>query len=280
MNKILELILPTIASSKVNKNLKLKNQQSTQGILQYTNDGENITIASLKQKYKDTYDAKNKLEDKAKTNVIGITIAITLIMGSVGILSTIEAKYSSIIFQWVAFLMFFIAILYLLVAGILAIKVLCNENIMYDISLKSLSQNDNESKYEYDECIAKNKNQNLIRNNMIFSSYACIRNAIFCMIVIFILVAFPFSHQENRDMLSSTNFNQTYFYSHSTLEYIENDDNINIVEALIANDLKTNKFINDNEYRNFVSQEYELFIKYKYTNGVVIVELVEPFDSK
>lgn len=280
MNKILELILPTIASSKVNKNLKLKNQQSAQGILQYTNDGENITMASLRQKYKDTYDAKNKLEDKAKTNVIGITIAITLIMGSVGILSTIEAKCSSIIFQWVAFLMFFIAILYLLVAGILSIKVLCNENIMYDISLKSLSQNDNESKYEYDECIAKNKNQNLIRNNMIFSSYACIRNAVFCMIVIFILVAFPFPHQENGDMLSSTNFNQTYFYSQSTLEYIENDDNINTVEALIANDLKTNKFINNNEYRNFVSQEYELFIKYKYTNGVVIVELVEPFDSK
>ena len=45
----------------------------------------------LKEQYDETFNTKEKIEDKAKTNIIGISISITLIMGASGVLSILNS---------------------------------------------------------------------------------------------------------------------------------------------------------------------------------------------
>lgn len=275
MRQIFWEIFPTILSSKSNKKLKKQNTNENSGILQYTSNAKKITIDSLKQKYKDTYDAKNKLEDKAKTNIFGITVAITLIMGSIGTLSTIESKYPFEFVKWFSFFVFFVAVIYLLVAGIMAVKVLCDENVMSDISLGSLSKNDEKSKYEYDKCIAKNINQNLIRNNMIYASYACIRNAIICIIIIFVLATVPINFTLRNEKNTIDNYNQSFYYSQNALEILESQEMSTTINDIISDDLNRHPELKEGQHRSFINQDHELFIKYKLDDNTVKIELIE-----
>lgn len=275
MKQIFWEIFPTILSSKSNKKLKKENTNENSGILQYTSNAKKITIDSLKQKYKDTYDAKNKLEDKAKTNIFGITVAITLIMGSIGTLSTIESKYPFEVVKWFSFFVFFVAIIYLLVAGIMAIKVLCDENVMSDISLDSLSKNDEKSKCEYDKCIAKNINQNLIRNNMIYASYACIRNAIICIIIIFVLATVPIKFTSQNEKNTMVNYNQTFYYSIDAMETIKSQEMLTTINDILVDDLNRQQELKEGQYRSIINQEHKLFIKYRLNDNKVEVELIE-----
>lgn len=98
MSKIINSILPTIPNKKAYKELQKelhpKNEAGEDiepsGVLCYIEDSEKISLDSLKVQYADTYKAKDKLEDKAKTNIIGVSISITLIMGASGMLSVVN----------------------------------------------------------------------------------------------------------------------------------------------------------------------------------------------
>ena len=80
LKKVFEQILPTISYIKANRTLKEKIENpDCQSNSSYKANFDQISIDSFRQKYLEAFDTKNKFEDKAKTNVIGITIAITLI---------------------------------------------------------------------------------------------------------------------------------------------------------------------------------------------------------
>lgn len=188
LKKCLEFVLPFIVQHKANKVLKEKNKNDDTS---YVKSIKELSIDSLKEKYNETYKAKDKFEDKAKTNVVAITIATTMIMGSFGLMTSLHNKYDCAFINWMIFILLFCAIAYMLVAGILAIRVLFHENIMYDVSIESISKQDEESKMEYNVAIQKNINQNIIRNNITSASYECVRNAIACIILVFVFVALP-----------------------------------------------------------------------------------------
>ena len=69
------------------------------GVLYYVDNADKLSLESLKEQYADTFEIKDKLEDKAKTNIIGITISITLIMGASGILSALAKLISFLNFS-------------------------------------------------------------------------------------------------------------------------------------------------------------------------------------
>jgi DNA/RNA-binding domain of Phe-tRNA-synthetase-like protein len=94
MNKLIEIIFPLyanyIANGKVRKRIDnlIKRQNSpdedtTESVV------DEVDIEVYREMYHDTFKIKDKLEDKAKTNVVGVTIAITLIMGASGVINTI-----------------------------------------------------------------------------------------------------------------------------------------------------------------------------------------------
>lgn len=184
MNKVIDLVFPMISNYQVNADLRKKihhkdeNGQDIEpeSILSYIENSDLINLDILKGWYDETFKAKEKIEDKAKTNIIGISISITLIMGASGILSVLNNKYPSPAVSWVAFVLIVVSIIYMLTAGILIIRLLTNENEIYMVTLSELASGGEILRDQYGKRISQNQNKNVIRNNYLFTSYECIRN--------------------------------------------------------------------------------------------------------
>lgn len=147
IRSIIGQVFPSVSMRKANKQLKEKiNCGESQSNRAFMDNFDQIPIESFRQRYAETFEVKNKFEDKAKTNVIGITIAITIIMGSSDLTDSLISKYSCITMHWISFIILLAAILYLLVSGIDAIKVLFNENTMSTVNLSNLATNDVDTK--------------------------------------------------------------------------------------------------------------------------------------
>lgn len=155
MNKVIPILFPFYANKKINDGLRTKLADTDNaGVLSYVESSDKITLETLREQYNETMRTKDKLEDKAKTNVAGITISITLIMGASGLLSNIYAKFSLPWVAWISFLLFSLSVIYMLIAGIMAIGVLISENEVYIVKLNSLAANSQILRDDYDKCIA------------------------------------------------------------------------------------------------------------------------------
>ena len=192
IESIIGQVLPSIPMHKANEKLREKiDCEGIQSNRAHMDNFDEIPIEVFRQKYDEAFEVKNKFEDKAKTNVIGITIAITVIMGASDLTNSIISRYSCVALHWVSFIILLFAIIYLLFSGIGAIKVLFDENIMSTVSLPDLVAGDADTKEKYYDCTNRNTNRNIIRNNIVHTSYICVRNALICMTMVFVLASIP-----------------------------------------------------------------------------------------
>lgn len=277
-NYIIEQLFPSFSAHRANKQLKEKiNTDENQSNIAFMDNVDAIPIESFRQKYTETFEIKNKFEDKAKTNVIGITIAITVIMGASGLTGSLISKYPSSSLHWISFFILLIAIIYLLVSGIDAIKVLFNENTMSLVDLPDLSADDISTKEKYDDCTNRNTNRNTVRNNIVYSSYICIRNALICMMVLFVLVSIPLSDTRSKE-------NRGFFPEKSSISYSSTiiiPDGIDIVDVnnSIIQDKDNRDTINDGISYSFVNIDKQYFAQYKCFGSEIIVEKFCCFDK-
>jgi hypothetical protein len=168
MGKIFNAVFPMIESYKANKLLykKLNPKNETGeytepiGILDNVDNADGISLESLKELYSETLKGKDKLEDKAKANIIGVTISISLIMGASAVLSTLNEKFPFSFFSWILFTLFVLTVAYMLVAGLLVIRLLIGENEIYVVKLNSLASGEAEIRKDYDKCISLNQEHN------------------------------------------------------------------------------------------------------------------------
>lgn len=173
MGKIFDAIFPMIANYRDNLKVRKKihptddegNKIEPEGILAHIENSNELDLKVLEDQYGETLRIKEKIEDKAKTNIIGISISITLIMGASGILSVVNDKYQLPILSWITFALMVVSIAYMLTAGILVIRLLTNENEVYVVNLNSLILGEEILRDDYDKCISQNRNKNTIRNN-------------------------------------------------------------------------------------------------------------------
>jgi len=178
-------IIPVIQLKKSIKILKEKNDRCDINIPEGIDD---VEIQHLEGDYKDAIETKNRLEDKAKTIIAALTIAVTLILNLSSILDTISYRYNSSIIDISIFILAILAIIYMLLAGVMSIHVLIKENIAYPLLAKIRTKQNKEEIYRITQL---NVNQNLIRNNIIFSAYRSIRNSVICLVVLFVIAIFP-----------------------------------------------------------------------------------------
>lgn len=279
MSKILSALFPFYENKKINNKLKkkLSNNEYT-SVLENVDNIESVNVEILKEKYEEAISIKEKLEDKAKLNIVGITIAITLIMGASGLLNSIYKKHNNIIIEWGTFILFSFCVIYMLIAGIMAIKVLIDENEIYMVQLKNIVGTIENLKQDYDECISKNQIKNLIRNNSIYTSYECIRNALVCLFILLIFATIPFSIQTSKKTVSFQKENSlNVLYSSSTISDINEYDLEHRIEKVIMA-AKNNNKLSDNKMLGMLSSDGKLFIKIKINDEnitVLDVEMVE-----
>lgn len=287
MFKLIEFLFPPIQNYQANKKLKAtlhpKNEKGEEiapsGILCYIDNSDKLGIETLKEQYDETDRIKNKLEDKAKTNIIGITIAITLTMGASGILSAVSEKFQQPLFAWIVFVLLVVSVAYLLTAGLLVIQTLIAENEIAVVSLKNIADGGKALRDDYDKCIGLNRTRNVIRNNYIYTSYECIRNALICLFAILILVTIPLGEgQVNRHFsYVSTTADYTFSYSSDTIEYLKKENDLSSIEGSIVESIRDLASKQELETYGFLDSYDGLFIKYSVSGTRVTVLLIEPY---
>ena len=279
LNEIMNQIFPTFHIYKANKQLKARIESNeSQSNLPYMDNIDKITIDSFRQKYAETFEVKNKFEDKAKTNVIGITIAITVIMGSSNLTGLLTNKYTSPFLHWFSFIILLVAIIYLLASGIAAIRVLFSENTVSTVDLSDLSTDDRRTKEKYDDCTNRNIDRNIIRNNIVYSSYICIRNALICLIALFILVSIPITTPKHQNNGYISILNEASISYSSTIFIPDEIDISNINDSIIQDKMKR-KSVEDGMIYNFVNIDEKFFVQYKCFGSEIIVENFACFDN-
>ena len=276
---IIEQIFPTLFARRANKNLTEKiNSNESQSNVPYMDNIDEVTIENFRYKYTETFEIKNNFEDKAKTNVIGITIAITVIMGASGLTGLLSRKYPSAILHWISFSVLLAAIIYLLISGVEAIKVLFNENSMSMVDLADMSTDSIKVKEKYDDCTNRNINRNIIRNNILYSSYICIRNALICMVVLFVLISIPFDTSKSNINDIVMTQNESSISYRSTI-IIPNNISISDINTSIIQDKASREFVEDGDVFKFINIKGKYFVQYKCYDSEIIVEELTCFDN-
>lgn len=287
MNKVIDLVFPMISNCQANAKLRKKihpkdeNGQDIEpeSILSYIENSDLINLDILKGWYDETFKAKEKIEDKAKTNIIGISISITLIMGASGILSVLNNKYLSPAVSWVAFVLIVVSIIYMLTAGILIIRLLTNENEIYMVTLSELASGGEILRDQYGKRISQNQNKNVIRNNYLFTSYECIRNSLVCLFVILILTTIPINLKSEDISDNALYQSETYsiLYTSSAVDYIQKHDAQSIVERSIFEAVERIEKNNNAQALGIIDEKNHLFIKFRVIDDSIEILLIEPY---
>jgi len=263
---VFEKILPSIANIQATNTIKKKiSQKNNLSLPSRETEIENLSADDLNKLYDDDMRWKERLEDKAKTNVIGVTISVTLIMGGYTLLRNISDKFSTNGIFWISFCLFVLSVLYMLEAGIHAIHVLAAENTIY---YPALGLNEEDRKKDIDLKIGLNRAQNTLRNNFVYTSYECIRNALICLFVVMVIAIIPVQDAKKQGQSFS---HGNFYYSEQAMNTINSGIDKDVVETFINTNLTNGEF-------STVDRVNKLFLKYSVDNNIVTVYLVEPIN--
>ena len=228
-------LLPFWVASSANKKIAARNKDIKLPVVEGNIEIDKIDISLLAKELENNISSKSILEDKLKQNIASITIASTLIVGLLAILGSSYPHLKIGYLSWVIYALSFFTLLYMTIAGYISISTLAAENIIHRplIEDSSLSEHDLKSKYYLSNKL--NIDLNIKRNNYLYASYICIRNALILLIILFGIIAFPInsiSYTEKNKVLSTGSF----LYSENSTSFINKNTNFSQFE----NDLKAN----------------------------------------
>ena len=258
---LIKQLLPIISTYQKNKKIK--------------KDMENIDIPSnidtieykyLEEGYKNSVEAKNRFEDKAKSILAALTIAITLILNLSKTVDLVLDKISNQYGKYIIFIIAISSIIYMMIAGLMSIQVLIKENILYSIPVDKRTD-----KKIIFKSTKMNGQQNLIRNNIIFASYELIRNSLIALLVIFILSIWPsFSPNFLKKEIIETDVQSiNCVYTESALKWILNNPDKNIALDEILEIYKTR--CNNSGIQNIYDQDQDIVVTVEYQDGAYCI---------
>lgn len=276
MNDLIKKAFPFVENMQINKKIKGKIHciENKEVELEYMKKYKDLSIEQLKNFYNDTFKIKNKLEDKAKMNVVSLTISISLILG----LSDLIAKVNKNIgIDWLNIIMVIFPILsigYMVTASILSISVLIKENAIHVIFPEDLILEEEELKKVYAESTELNVKRNTIRNNYIYTSYECIINALVCLTVIFFLSVLPINGINNGEDRSSAYIGYKIIYSENFMDYCNEIDE-HILKEKVADTINRSvdyiKKFEDAYEIKIADEKHKLYIKFVKVKDRIII---------
>lgn len=266
MMKMIEWIMPSLSNYWINKSVRTRILDvATSDIPRTENQLEHLSKEELEKLFDVDITVKDKLEDKAKTNVIGVTISVTLIMGSQVLLQNITEKYGVGLLYGVALALFVCAVVYMLAAGIHAIHVLVAENETYT---PSLELEGDLYKKDLNKQIGLNRAKNTLRNNYVFTSYECIRNALICLFSVMIIAIVPTRNLENESISARHGY---YSLSVDAMQSLLDGVDLSVVKDYIEAQPEKEDVI------TVVDDKDRLLIKYSIEGDEVVIYLIEQY---
>lgn len=195
--RVIDEIFPYIQKNKANKSLQKKinsikdylSYDDRRSVLKMFKSPEEADLNILNDMLEDNKHRMERLEDKAKVQIVGITIANSIIFGVAGNLKNIS--HNSTCFKWVMYAVLIVSVIYMSSSGLEAINMLINKNYFYYLPYNFSELEDDKKRRSYNAIIVKNQLQNTIRNNAISTSYTLMRNAILLLILVFAVWIIP-----------------------------------------------------------------------------------------
>jgi len=190
---MIKIIFPWIHSGKANKKVNDKINEISQGHLDsnfdYMKGYKDIKLQEAEEFFEKTLDVKKSLEDKLKTSLFSVTFGITVLTSAISLLfndgiSSLDTTYKGVIF-----LAGSIAVIYMMLAGIFAIKTISGYIAVYQLFPEDISNvSEDNKKKSVAICAELNSLSNIIRQNLMNVSFHCIINSLFVMMIFFFLV--------------------------------------------------------------------------------------------
>lgn len=276
LKKFLYAIFPVFGNKSINEKVrkKLKDEEGQEKLdtpLNMSSNPDAITNDHLKRQYEESLKVKDKFEDKAKATIVCVTVSVSLIMGASGLLTTLTSRFDYPLVRWASYVFFLYAVLSMIAAAIMDIKVLAEENRVYIIPLDTADEDLREA---YDIYTGKNWAQNIIRNNYVFTAYECIRNALICLFIIMAIAVIPLHDSETTTQSNkSSNIQRGYSYNETTLDSLGQHDATEIRD-IIENALPAMQTVDGQTY-SIVDNANALFIKFQLNGNDINVLSIE-----
>lgn len=215
-NKIINWSFPYLETKEANEKIsdkmeKLKRELNSEEYLSpYMKDFQGIKIEEAQSIFDSIISNRKSLEDKAKVNVLIVTVAVSVILGLSNFLFTLQGNVTDHYAIKIPVAILFILSLINLISGSISALATLNagetkeiynmspQDYKYFASLPNEEKRNKEMIYFYSRYAELNNIVNWKINNYISCSFKNIRNAIFYLGIIGILFCFVFLVEKNQ----------------------------------------------------------------------------------
>lgn len=240
VKEIMLLFFPLLRLKRANKIVdeKIKQLENGASTFSYMLGYEKLSPELAEKYLTKTFEARKSLEDKAKANVFGVTIAVSLIVGFSQIFTNTNFHTSGLAFKSITVLLVLYSLVSVTIGTILSLLVLGKYNRIYDVFPEDANSGDNKQKVLNIAINAElNSLYNVKRNNILYSSYGLIINFLVAISFSFMAVIVNTKQQDLRQeilKLQSANLQ-----NENNLQRISNElatyrgENKNLIEKLL-----------------------------------------------
>ena len=121
------------------------------------------------------------IEDKAKTNALAITLALSAMLAGIALVGNLAGSNGDFLGElvWVVILLQFLGIVFLLIGGLLALRALeVVPTQMWTLADDRRGVSEEDKKAEIADYLEYNQHYTNIKSNYVDTSYHCIRNGV------------------------------------------------------------------------------------------------------
>lgn len=189
-------LFPLYKTEKANKKLFkdiefLKQQDKLNPNGSYMGNYIGLSVSDAKTFLETTLLKKKSLEDKAKTNIFGVTIAVTLVTVLCKVLVDLNSMDYLMCYKMVLFIISLYVLIQMTLAGLSAMKIISDITIQYELFPDDTTLPDNELLDLIALDTEINVKYNAIRNNYLSSSYESIKRSLIGLMFLFMIITFP-----------------------------------------------------------------------------------------
>lgn len=197
LGKLAYWLFPYLEMRRANKKIVMKSNDLKRNIEKndnylspYMQSFEGIPIEEVEKIYNSILFNRKSLEEKAKVNVIIVTIAVTVVLGLLSILFTFQEKMpNNLMFNAFLTFLFILSLIYLITGSIISLATLNSgeskeifnmspEDYQYLAGITDKTKKEKEMGYLYSRYTELNMTVNWKINNYMSCTYSNIRNAL------------------------------------------------------------------------------------------------------
>lgn len=182
-------ILQTRSANRVIEK-KIKSFKDSPEELEYMAEYASLTLEEVNEFYRKSVEQMKSLEDKAKVGIIGITIAVSIIIG-LAASQAIFGHFCSLVtpLRILTIVLGSISLLYMSMAGWMSFVVLGEKNQVHQLFPKHMRYTKKKKIAQIALNTELNVCLNIIRYNYVYASYRSILYAVISLSITFVLLA-------------------------------------------------------------------------------------------